>query len=57
LSQFQQFRFRLHNGELRISWENHEICLIEDVVGSSVVGVFAEQTTVALDMVRVTSCP
>jgi GH43 family beta-xylosidase len=57
LSQFQQFRFRLHNGQLRISWENHEICLIEGFIASSAVGVFAEQTTVAFDMVRVTSCP
>jgi len=56
LSQFQQFRFRLLNGQLRISWENHEICLIEDVIGSPVVGVFAKHGSVALDMVRLTTC-
>jgi GH43 family beta-xylosidase len=56
LSQFQQFRFRVHNGQLRISWENHEICLLEGVTGSAVVGVFAEQTMVALDMFRLISC-
>ena len=48
--------FRLHNGQLRISWENHEICVIEGVTGSPEVGVFAKHTTVALDMIRVTSC-
>jgi hypothetical protein len=56
LSQFQQFRFRLHNRQLRISWENHEICVVDDVTGAPAVGVFAKRTTVALDMVRVTSC-
>jgi GH43 family beta-xylosidase len=56
LSQFQQFRFLLHNRQLRISWENHEICVIEGVTGSPEVGVFAKHTTVALDMIRVTSC-
>jgi hypothetical protein len=56
LSQFQQFRFLLHNRQLRISWENHEICVVEGVTGSPEVGVFAKHTTVALDMIRVTSC-
>jgi hypothetical protein len=55
LSQFQQFRFRLHNGQLRIAWENHEVCIIEGATGSSAVGVDATHTTVALDMIRVTS--
>jgi GH43 family beta-xylosidase len=56
LSQFQQFRFRLCNGELRISWENHEIWVIEGVRGEPAVGVFATHATVVLDMVRVTAC-
>jgi GH43 family beta-xylosidase len=56
LSQFRQFRFRLHNGQLRISCENHQICVIEEVTGAPAVGVFAKQATVALDMVRATSC-
>jgi hypothetical protein len=57
LSLFQQFRFRIHNRQLRISWENHEICVIESVTGSPEVGVFAKHATVALDMISVTSCP
>ena len=56
LSQFQQFRFRLHEGQLRVSWENHQICVIEGVTGAAAVGIFAKYATVALDMIRVTSC-
>jgi hypothetical protein len=56
LSQFQQFRFRLLKGQLRISWENHEICVLEGVTGAAEVGVFAQHAIVALDMVRVISC-
>jgi hypothetical protein len=56
LSQFQQFRFQLHKGQLRVSWENHEICVIEGIAGSPELGVFAKHATIALDMVRVTSC-
>jgi hypothetical protein len=55
LSQFQQFRFRIDSGQLRISWEHHEICVIEDVTSPAEVGVFANQATVALDMIRLTS--
>jgi GH43 family beta-xylosidase len=56
LSQFQQFRFRLHNWQMRISWENHEICAVEDVTAATAIAIFAEDATVALDMVRITSC-
>jgi GH43 family beta-xylosidase len=56
LSQFQQFRFQLREGQLFISWENYAICLIEGVSAAPSVGVFAKSATIALDMIRVTSC-
>jgi GH43 family beta-xylosidase len=56
LAQFQQFRFRVDSGQLRISWEQHEISVIEGVTSPVEVGVFANQATTALDMIRLTSC-
>lgn len=54
-SVYQQFRFRKHNGQLSLQWENHRLGVVGVDAAPARIGLVAHQAVVVFDMVRVTA--